>query len=254
MILQVILLAAALLRVCADPNYLPFSNSAGAGFENKIAAATAQMLGRKLVYTWETQRSEGGYEEFVHKTLDAHRCDLIVDVPYAVAGMVTTRPYYISSYVFLFKKNNRYDLTSMDSPILHRLRIGYEADTPVEGGLKLRALTPGNVPFQVGENEGQSPAEMLNAITANRINVGITWEPAVGYYLRDHPDIAVVTVPNSRTQGSPEQYSFPMAMGLRSDEAGLRNQLDKLIEQHKPTLDAILQQYGIRFFQPEGTT
>jgi len=251
MILQAILLAAALLRVCADPNYLPFSNSAGQGFENKVAAATAQLLGRKLVYTWESMRGQGGFEGFVHDTLDARKCDVLVDVPYAMGGVTTTQPYYISSYVFLFKKNKGYDLTSMDSPVLHRVKIGYEADTPAEGGLKLRALTPGNVPFEIGDNAGESPASIIDAIESNRINVGITWEPSVGYFLRSHPELAVVTVPNSRSQGSPEQYSFPMAMGVRPDDSALRNQLDKVISQHRSTFAGILQQYGVRFYQPE---
>ncbi len=253
MILNVLIMAASLLRVCADPNYLPFSNSAGQGFENKIAAATAHYLGRKLEYTWDTMRSDGGFEQFVHDTLDAKRCDLIMDVPYALGGLTTTRPYYISSYVFVYKRQKGYDLTSMDSPVLHRVKIGYEADTPAEGGLKARALTPSALPFDVAEHPDQSPNILLDAIDTNRINVGITWEPAIGYFLRDHPDLTVVTVPNTRSQGAPEQYSFPMAMGLRPDEGALRDQLNSVIAQHHSELDAILQQYGVRFFKAEAT-
>lgn len=241
------------LRVCADPDYLPFSNRAGAGFENKIAQATAAMLGRKLEYTWASMRGEGGFDQFLHDTLLARRCDLIVDVPYALGGLTTTRPYYISSYVFLYKKSKGYDLTSMDSPLLHRVKIGYEVDTPAEGGLKMRALTPGALPFEVGDNPGESPAVMLNAIESGRINVGITWEPSIGYYLSSHPGIAVVTVPNSRSQGSPEQYSFPMAMGLRPDEGTLRDRLNKALETHQAELQSILRAYGVRFFRPENT-
>lgn len=240
------------LRVCADPDYLPFSNRAGQGFENKIAAETAALMGRKLQYTWETTRSEGGFEDFVHTTLDAHKCDLIVDVPYAVDGMLTTRPYYISSYVFLYKKSKDYDLTSMDSPVLHHVKIGYESDTPAEGGLQLRALTPGALPFQVADREGESPAVMLDAIESNRINVAITWEPSVGYFLRSHPGIAVVTVPNSRSQGSPEQYTFPMAMGVRDDDTALQRQLDNVIQTHQSQLQEILRNNGVRVYQPEG--
>lgn len=251
MILQAIILAASLLRVCADPNYLPFSNSAGQGFENKIATVVSHYLGRKLSYTWDTMRSDGGFEQFVHDTLDARRCDLIVDVPYATAGLQTTKPYYISSYVFVYKKQRGYDLTSMDSPVLRHVKIGYETDTPAEGGLKARALTPGALPFQVAEHPGESPNILLSAIEGNRINVGITWEPAIGYYLRNYPDLTVVTVPNSRSQGAPEQYSFPMAMGVRSDEEALRDQLNSVIDQHRSELDAILKQYGVRFFNPE---
>lgn len=253
MILQALILAASLLRVCADPNYLPFSNSAGQGFENKVAVAVAHDLGRKVAYTWENMRSDGGFEQFVHDTLDARRCDLIVDVPYGTAGVQTTQPYYISSYVFVYKRQHQYDLTSMDSPVLHHVRIGYEADTPAEGGLKMRALTPGSMPFEVAEHPDESPNVLLDALDGNKINVAITWEPAIGYYLHEHPGLTVVTVPNSRTTGAPEQYSFPMAMGVRSDEGALLNQLNRVIAQHHSELEAILRQYGIKFFNAGDT-
>lgn len=253
MILQAIVLAASLLRVCADPNYLPFSNSAGQGFENKIATVVAHYLNRKLEYTWESTRSDAGFGGFVHDTLDARRCDLIVDVPYGLGEIQTTRPYYISSYVFVYKKQKGYDLTSMDSPVLRRVRIGYEADTPAQGGLQLRALTPGSLPFEVADHPDESPGVILDAVDRNRINVGITWEPAIGYYLRQHPDLAVVTVPDSRSQGSPEQYTFPMAMGVRSDEGALLTQLNAVIAKHRTELDAILRQYGVRFFNSGDT-
>jgi mxaJ protein len=251
--LHAVLLAVSLLRVCADPNYLPFSNSAGQGFENKVAAVVAHYLGRKLEYTWETTRSDGGFEQFVHDTLDAGRCDVIMDVPYGMANLKTTRPYYISSYVFVYKKSRDYQLTSMDSPVLRHVKIGYEADTPAQGGLQIRALTPSALPFEVADHPDESPNVILDAIDSNRINVGITWEPAIGYFLRSHPDLTMVTVPNTRSMGSPEQYSFPMAMGLRTDEGALEDALNRVISQHHSELDAILREYGVRFFNAGAT-
>jgi mxaJ protein len=197
---------------------------------------------------------EGGFDEFVHSTLAAHRCDVIIDVPYGMANVATTRPYYIGSYVFVFKRSAGYDVKSMDSPVLRKLKIGYEADTPAEGGLKLRALTPGNVPFEIADHPGESPDVMLNAIDRGRINVGITWEPAIGYFLLTRPGYTVVPVPNSRSQGSPEQYTFPMAMATRSDDRDLNAQLDKAVAQHKAEFASILRGYGVHFFQPETGT
>ncbi|MGZ3554174.1 MAG: transporter substrate-binding domain-containing protein [Vulcanimicrobiaceae bacterium] len=239
------------LRVCADPAYLPFSDRAGAGFENKIASAVAQEMGRKLVYVWATQRGDGGFDGFVHDTLDANKCDLIVDVPYAMTSVSTTRPYYIASYVFIYKKRNNYDLQSMDSPILHHVKIGYETDTPAMDGLKLRALTIGSRPFQVAETPDESPSAMIDAIEQNQINVGITWQPSIGYYLKSHSDLETIPVPNSRSQGSPEQYTFPMAMATRSNDKALHDAVDRTIATHKADLQAILQRYGVRFFNPE---
>jgi mxaJ protein len=39
------------LKVCADPDNLPYSNEQLEGFENKIAALIAQDLGAQLAYT-----------------------------------------------------------------------------------------------------------------------------------------------------------------------------------------------------------
>ncbi len=152
--------AAAPLRVCADPDYMPYSNRAGDGFENKIAQTVAHTLGRPLVYVWKSIRGDTGFEEMIHKDLNAGKCDLVVDLPYADSEVQTTHPYYISSYVFVYKKGSHADITSLDSPALHHVKIGYEADTPVEMGLKMRALTIGAKPFLTADQEDAAPARV----------------------------------------------------------------------------------------------
>src|SRR5689334_2620900 len=91
-------LPAQALNVCADPNYLPFSNRASAGFENQIAAAVAQALGEPLQYTWASYRGHGGFPQFLSTTLDARKCDVVMSIPYGSREELTTRPYYVSSY------------------------------------------------------------------------------------------------------------------------------------------------------------
>lgn len=241
---------AGTLRVCSDPDYLPFSNRAGDGFENKIATAVAKSLGDTVAYTWETTRGPGGYDQFIHETLDAHKCDVVMDVPYASENVAPTQPYYISSYVFVFPKKKAYDITSLDSAVLKTLRIGYESETPAEDGLKVRALTPHSVPFDTSDSPSDSPSEILDALASGRINVAITWEPAIGYYLRSKPQYEVVAVPNSRSQGAPEQYAFPMSMAARLNDSATRDRLDGVIKNHKAQLDGILAQYGVRLYKP----
>ena len=246
--------SAADFRVCADPDYMPFSNRAGQGFENEVARFMARSLGDKLVYVWESQRSTGGFDHFLRLTLEAKRCDVVMDVPYASENLGVTKPYYVSSYVFVFPKSKHYDITSLDSPILQRLRLGYEEETPVETGLKLRALTPHSKPFDIGGDEGASPAQMLDAVQSGKIAVALTWEPAIGYYVRNRPQLEVIAVPNSRSQGSPEQYMFPMAMGVRAGDDATRARLDSVIAAHGPELKAILNKYGVRLYQPTDAT
>jgi mxaJ protein len=237
---------AMALSVCADPNYLPFSNRAGAGFENKIADAVAKALGETVEYTWASYRGHGGFPQFLSSTLDAKKCDVVMSIPYASREELTTRPYYISSYVFVSLKSKNYGITGMDSPVLKRLRAGFERDTPAEDALKMRGMIPGvAVPFDVSGEGEESPATMLEALKNGQIDVLITWQPAIGSFLRAYPDLEVVVVPNSRALGAPEQYSFPMSMGVREGNDALKKKLDEVIEKHQAELTAILAESGV---------
>src|SRR5579862_3215250 len=186
---------AEALRVCADPDYLPYSNRAGAGFENKIAEAVAKALGDTIEYTWASYRGRGGFPQFLSSTLDANRCDVVMNIPYGSRDELTTRPYYVSSYVFVFDKSKKYDIASMDSPVLKRVKIGFERETPAEDALKMRGLIPAAMAFDIAEDSDQSPAVMLEALKTGKIDVLITWQPAIGAFLRDAPNLTVVAVP-----------------------------------------------------------
>ena len=242
---------AAVLRICADPDYLPYSNRAGQGFENKIAEAIAKALGEPLEYTWESTRSRGGFPEFLARTLDANKCDAVMNIPYGSREGLTTQPYYVSSYVFVFNKSRNYDIRSMDSQILKRIKIGFENDTPVEDGLKIRGLIPATIAFDVGSNGTESPEVMLSALDSGQIDVLITWQPAIGAFLRRHPALEVVPVPNARTLGPPEQYTFPMSMGVRQGNASLKRRLDDVIDKHQSELTSILAQHGVKLYTPQ---
>ena len=242
---------AAPLRVCADPDYLPYSNRAGEGFENKVAEAVAKALGETLDYTWESTRGQGGFPEFLARTLDAKKCDVVMNIPYGSRDELTTQPYYVSSYVFVFKKSKNYDIKSMDSAVLKRIKIGFESDTPAENGLKMRGLVPATIAFDVGSDSATSPVTMLNALESGQIDVLITWQPAIGAFLKQHPDLEVVAVPNERVLGSPEQYAFPMSMGVRQGDEALRKRLDAVIVSRQSELTSILTQHGVKLYTPQ---
>ena len=96
---------ARALGVCADPDYLPYSNRSGEGFENKVADTVARALGEKVTYTWASYRGHGGFPQFLSSTLDAKKCDVVMNIPYGTREELATRPYYVSSYVFVFPKS-----------------------------------------------------------------------------------------------------------------------------------------------------
>jgi mxaJ protein len=249
-VLLLVVCAAPLkaLRVCADPDYLPYSNRAGDGFENKVAAAVAKALGETLDYTWASYRGHGGFPQFLSSTLDAKKCDVVMSIPYGSREELTTQPYYISSYVFVFPKSKNYSLTGMDSPVLKGLRIGFEHDTPAEEGVKLRGMIPKSTGFDVADNPAESPAVMLKALTSGKIDVLITWQPSIGGFLRDYPNLEVVPIPNSRALGGPEQYSFPMSMAVRNGDQAMKQRLDSVIQKHAMELESVLSRNGVRLF------
>jgi len=244
--------AAKDFRVCADPDYLPFSNRAGAGLENAIAELTAKALDAHLAYAWASNRGPGGFSEYLSRNLDAGKCDAVMNLPFGNQEELTTDPYYLSSYVFISRKADGYDLENMDSPILRKVKIGFEHGTPPEDALKLRDLILHAQAFSVGDTENLSPASMLQAVHAGRVDVMITWEPAIGWFLRDYPDLRVTRVPNSRASGAPEQYLFSMAMGVRKGDEALKQRLDRVIAAHKATIDAILRRFDVRLYPAAG--
>jgi mxaJ protein len=238
------------LSVCADPDYLPYSNRAGAGFENKIADAVAKALGEKVEYTWASVRGHGGFTQFLASTLDAKKCEVVMSIPSGSPEELTTRPYYISSYVFVFDKSKKYDITSMDSLVLKRVKVGFERETPAEDALKMRGMIPAAMAFEVATDSDQSPALMLDALNSGKIDVLITWQPAIGAFLRASPNLEVVPVPNEQASGAPEQYAFPMAMGVRAGNDALKKRLDDVIANHQAELTAILTENGVMSYAP----
>jgi mxaJ protein len=238
--------AAAPLRVCADPDYMPFSNQAGQGFENQVAAFVAKALGRPLEYHWASYRGHGGFSNFLAENLDAGKCDVVMDLPYGDVEEGYTQPYYISSYVFVTKKGT--ELRSMRSPQLQTMKIGFEEDTPPELPLKALGLLDNAVPFHVADDPNASPRSMLEAVKDGKIGVMITWEPAIGYFLKDFPDLTIAQVPSfQQGPGLPaERFTFAMAMGVREHDTALKNALDGVIKAHKAQLDAILARYDVK--------
>jgi mxaJ protein len=241
---------AQALAVCADPDYLPYSNRLGAGFENRIAEAVAKALGETVEYTWASHRGHGGFPQFLSSTLDAKKCDVVMSIPYASREELTTRPYYVSSYVFVFDKSKKYDITSMDSPVLKRIKVGFERDTPAEDALKMRGIVPGATAFDVASDNSQSPEVMLAALNSGKIDVLITWQPAISAFLRATPNLEVVPVPNERALGPPEQYAFPMSMGVRAGNDALKKRLDEVIENHQSEFTSILSESGVLSYAP----
>lgn len=236
------------LRVCADPDYMPYSNRAGEGFENKVAEIVAKAMGRKLEYRWASYRAHGGFSNFLAENLDAHKCDVVMNLPTGDVQELWTKPYYHSSYVFITRKDKNLHIRSMRSVSMHSIKIGFEAGTTPVEAIKMLGLMQNAVSFHVAENPNASPRSLLQAVQDNKVGVMVTWEPAIGDFMKDYPDLQMRRVPSEEyAPGLPKvNYSYEMSMGVRKHDKALRDELNKVIASHRSEIKAELAKFNVR--------
>lgn len=240
--------AAAPLRICSDPNNLPFSNDHLQGFENRLASLIAKDLGMQLTYFWFPQR-----EAFFKKTLNAGVCDVVMGVPSGFDEAATTRPYYRSSYVFITRHDRNLHITSLDDPRLRTLKIGVHVlgeqddSLPPVHALISRGIVHNLVGFSIFGTlyEKNPPADLIKAVEDNRVDVAIAWGPLAGYFSRTLSPTLDIT-PLLEDPANPQlPFHFDIGIGVRENDTALKTKLDaELMRRHKQ-IEEILQQFGI---------
>jgi len=240
--------AANELRVCADPNNMPFSNSEQAGFENKIAELAAQKLGKTLSYTWWAQR-----RGFVRNTLKAGLCDVVVGVPAHYDLVENTRPYYRSTYVFVSRADRHLDLGSMADPRLKQLRVGVHLigddgnNTPPAHALGDQGIVDNVRGYLIyGDyREPDPPARLIEAVENGDIDVAAAWGPLAGYVAKTSKVPLTLTPISGSERFAPLRFQFEIAMGVRKGDHALRDQLDEFIARNANEITELLQSYGV---------
>lgn len=236
------------LVVCADPNNLPFSNEALAGFENQIAALVARDLGMTLRYLWWAQRR--GY---ARNTVNEARCDLWPGIAQGVDALATTIPYYRSSYVFVTRADRSLRGLTLDDERLRRLSIGVQmigddaANTPPAHAIARRGLTQNVRGFMVyGDYQQPNPtAAIIDAVASGSIDVAIVWGPLAGYFSqRTHVPLRLDQVTPSIDAGQ-WPMSFDISMGVRKTDVELRRRIDEVLRKEKSAIQGILHDFGV---------
>ena len=236
--------APAALRVCADPDNLPYSRADGAGFENRIAQLVADDFGVPLEYAWMPDR-----RGFVRKTLGAGLCDLIVGVPAGFERTLNTRPYYRSSYVLL-QRADQDALRSFDDPRLHRWRIGVQligddlAASPPGYALVASGVTDNVVGFPI---VGAQPAaaRMVDALARGELDAAFVWGPQAGYFARASAAPLRLQRIAPPGQEATQRFEFAIAMGVRRGDQALRERLDALLLRRHADIARILADYAV---------
>ena len=238
---------AAPLRICSDPNNLPFSNRHNQGFENAIGNELAAFLGTRVEYAWWAQR-----RGFVRNTLNAGRCDVVMGYPEGAEGVLTTIPYYRSTYVFVTRRAQHLHIRSFDDPALRRLRIAVPlvgddgASTPPAYSLSRRGIVTNLVGYSVYGDYATAnpPAAMVAAVARGDVDVAAAWGPLAGYFAAQST-IPLDIVPVFPTREGPVSQTFAISMAVRKSDAARQRVLDRFIRERQATIDAILARYRV---------
>ena len=242
------LVDATKFRVCADPDNLPYSNKAGEGFENKIAELLAGELEREVTYTWYP--STVG---FVRNTLAARVCDVVIGTTIVNELMQNTNPYYRSTYALIQRADAEVKVTNLDNPSLKDMKIGGVANTPPITMLAQRGLLGNLTPYQLmADTRHDHPAaDMVKDVASGEIDIALVWGPIGGYFAKQ-ADGAMVVTPLAADGDSPMRLDFRISMGLRRGEPIWKEQLNGLLREQKPAIEAILLDFGVPLLDNQG--
>jgi quinoprotein dehydrogenase-associated probable ABC transporter substrate-binding protein len=237
---------ARTLRVCADPNNLPFSNRGGEGFENRLAAMIADDLHLAVAYTWWAQR-----RGFVRNTIASGRCDVVMGVPSGFDRTLVTHPYYRSSYAFVSRRDDRLAVRSFDDPALRRLRVGIQVigdgeSTPPAQALAARGIVGNLVGYTVYGNyvDPNPPARIVEAVARGDVDIALVWGPLAGYFASQQPRaLTVQPVAAERDRGVP--LAFDIAVGVARSRPDLRDAIDGALTRRRSAIERLLDAYGV---------
>jgi mxaJ protein len=233
------------LRVCADPNNLPFSNQQGQGFENKLAELLAAKLGARVEYTWWAER-----KSFLKNSLEAGRCDVVLGVPSSLAEVTVTKPYYRSTYAFVSRHDRNLQVASLSDPRFAQWRIGVHVVgddyAPPAAALARSGVNANIVGFSLfGEFGDQNPPRKIIDAVANRdIDLAIVWGPFAGYFAKQE-SVTLDIVPVSPATFLAIPFTYDISAAVRKGNDALREQLDTALQSDTGAIQQILTEYGV---------
>jgi quinoprotein dehydrogenase-associated probable ABC transporter substrate-binding protein len=235
------------LKVCADPNNLPFSDEKKEGFENKIAEVIGAELGLTVDYAWFPQ-----VVGFVRNTLRSHLCDLVMGTVTGDDIMQTTNPYYFTTYVMFYRSDRGFAFRGPEDSGLADLHLGVVAGTPPSDLLVRHDLMSHTRPYALTvDTRAESPThQMVQDVVDGTIDVGFLWGPIVAYYRkRDGLPLTLVLL---KDEPGAARMEYHIAMGVRGNEPQWRRRINAAILKRQDEITAILRDYGVPLLNEQG--
>jgi quinoprotein dehydrogenase-associated probable ABC transporter substrate-binding protein len=248
------------LKVCDDPNNLPFSNDQGEGFENKLAAMLARNLDLPLEVFHYPQRTNIVRNTIRYKLPNEseYRCDLLTGVPSDFTAVATTQPYFRSTYVLVYAKGRKLDVTSaaqflaLDKSVRSGLRIGVYERTPAVDWMKKHDLLDQAVPYRLlNPDPNHYPGKIIDDdLAKGKIDAAVVWGPIGGYFAKRITSPGLVVLPLKSEPGV--RMDFGVAMGVRQGEKEWRSLIQQALDKSRDDISQLLLEYGIPIVDDKG--
>lgn len=231
------------LRVCGDPNNLPFSNEKLEGVENKIAEVIAKDLGMTVAYTWWPHQ-----RGLVKRVLNTGRCDVMLGIPKGYDPVLWTKPYYRTGYVMAYRKDRKLKLRSLDDPALKTLKIGVQVNTPPHDALGQRGIADNVVGYQLMFDSNfhaeEYPGKVVEDLIAGTIDVAMVWGPIAGYFVKKKAAPLEIVVLDDHSDGA-TRFAFDISMGVRKSDKELKARLEESLARRHDDITHILEDFGV---------
>jgi len=244
------------LKVCADPELMPFSNKKEEGLENKVAELLAKEIGAEVKYEWFPQRIG-----FIRNTLASledgkYKCDLVMSVPEHFELAATTKPYYASTYAMVYIKGRGLDSVT-EPQMLETLnnerkdiRFGLFDRGPAQIWVFKHNLMDNMVPyqFQIGDARENPTEIILNDLYEGKFDVTIVWGPTAAYFAtqnKDRGEMVIIPLDDNDPKLPEMKFVYNMSMAVRRGDSGWKEQLNEFIDEHQDDINEIISSYGI---------
>ena len=240
-------LTTSILRVCADPSNLPFSNDKLEGFENKIIEKIAEKLELEVRYTWFPQTIG-----FVRNTLRMRDCDLISGITTTSELVQHTNAYYQSAYVMAYRTDSDITAISMTDQQLADKKLGVIAGTPPANIVAQLGLLGNVKPYQlVADTRRFKPTrEAIFDVANGETDVAFIWGPLAAYHARE-TDVELTLVPLT-SEKSRTRLTFRVSMAVRYNETDWKHRINAVLESLQPQIDSILREFGVPLLDERG--
>jgi quinoprotein dehydrogenase-associated probable ABC transporter substrate-binding protein len=231
------------LRVCADPGNMPLSDRAGEGYQNRILEVLAKAMGARLTYYWRSYTGNIVGQAFGQ----ADECDLLMDMPVNYPDTLSTVPLYRTTYVLVWRNDEKLSIKSLDDPRLRQLRLGVFQISALRQALSNHGVVANVKVWPVSTDTEWVPAhqpwQQVEQVVDGKLDIAAAWGPMAGW-LKTMKG-AQITLQPVNLMDNVVPMEFSLGISVPRSAVLLKFALDDALKAHRAEIGKILSDYGV---------